>query len=169
MAMTLYANGLITTTGTVVAQSGHVIGVTSFSNNTPTALSGSSNYTLWSAGNVTKKISNSKLIIMGTLPFRDGQSYFMGEWWQIGSSGKRYDGITQHGYASDAGDASVQFGWQIVGEYDSTETGNLAVSVGWTPRNGGSDNPGTTWNPGPNQDGRAQQKSSTLTIIEVAK
>ena len=45
--------------------------------------------------------------------FRNGSSYFMGAYWKIGNSGNRYDGIVQHGYASDAGDASVQFGWQI--------------------------------------------------------
>ena len=64
--------------------------------------------------------------------FRDGTSYFMGEYWKTGNSGNRYDGIVQHGYASDAGDSSVQFGWTINGEYDTTETGSLAVSVGWS-------------------------------------
>lgn len=165
---TLKTNGIQSTTGkTLLDSSGSVISVTTFTNNTRTVLSGSTNRTLWSVGNVTKKIANSKLIIMANLPMRGGQSYFQGEWWQIGSSGRRYDGITQMGYASDAGDRSVQFGWYILAEYASTEVGSLAVSIGHQSANGGSDYPCQQWNPNSTDDARTQQKVSTCVIFEV--
>ena len=161
---------LVGTDAASITAPGHVINVTHFKNSTKTSLSGGANVALWSGINVTKLISNSKLIITGLLVFRDGSSYFMGEYWKIGASGNRYDGIIQHGYASDAGDASVQFGWQINAEYDSTETGSLAVEIGWSPANGGSgEAPAATWNPNSSNDSRAHQKASTLTIFEVAK
>ena len=151
------------------APAGQIINCTHFKNSTKTSLSSATSVALWSGINVTKLIDQSKLIITGLLVFRDGNSYFMGEYWKIGASGNRYDGIVQHGYASDAGDAAVQFGWQINAEYDSTETGSLAVEIGWGSANGGSDHPATTWNPNSSNDSRAYQKASTLTIFEVAK
>jgi hypothetical protein len=151
------------------APAGQIINCTHFKNSTKTSLSNVSSLALWSGINVTKLIAQSKLIITGLLVFEDGNSYFTGEYWKIGSSGNRYDGIVQHGYASDAGDANVQFGWQINAEYDATETGSLAVEIGWQTANGGNDTPGITWNPNTTNDPRAQQKASTLTIFEVAK
>ena len=148
----------------------HVINVTHLKNSTNTSLSGAAAAVLWSGDNVTKLISNSKLIITGLMVFRDGSSYFTGAYWKIGSSGNRYDGIVQHGYASDAGDASVQFGWQINAEYDSTQTGSLAVEIGWSTQNSQAGNlPAATWNPNASDDARSHQKASTLTIFEVAK
>ena len=93
----------------------------------------------------------------------------MGEYWKIGSSGKRYDGIVQNGYGSDGEAGEVQFGWMINAEYDSTETGSLAVEIGWGSADGGSDRPAETWNQNSTDDSRAHQKASTLTIFEVAK
>tara|TARA_R100000455_G_C6184699_1_gene61174 strand:+ start:60 stop:575 length:516 start_codon:yes stop_codon:yes gene_type:complete len=157
------------TSGTITVPN-HVINVTHLKNDTRTALSGAASSALWSGDNVTKLISSSKLIITGLMVFRDGASYFMGAYWKIGSSGNRYDGVVQHGYAADAGDASVQFGWQINAEYDATETGTLAVEIGWnTANSAGSNNPGATWNPNSSDDARSHQKASTLTIFEVAK
>jgi hypothetical protein len=166
---TVKCNTITSTTGkTLLDSSGSVIAVTTFTNNTRTALSGSTDRTLWSVGNVTKKIANSKLIIMANLPMRGGNSYFMGEWWQIGASGKRYDGITQMGYASDAGDRSAQFGWYVLAEYSSSEVGSLAVTIGHTSANGGSDLPASQWNPSSADDPRIQgTKTSTCVIFEV--
>ena len=125
---------------------------------------------MWTGINVTKKIANSKLIITGQLAFRDSNSYFTGEYWKIGNSGNRYDGIIEHGYASDAGDVHVQFGWTINGEYDTTETGSLAVEIGWSHNNASAGSPATQWNPSSTDDARIRSgKGSTLTIFEVAK
>ena len=156
------------TTGTITVPN-HVINVTHLKNSTRTSLSGANSAALWSGDNVTKLISNSKLIITGLMVFRDGSSYFMGAYWKIGSSGNRYDGIVQHGYASDAGDTGVQFGWQINAEYDATETGTLAVEIGWNIASSANGQPAATWNPNATDDARAHQKASTLTIFEVAK
>ena len=153
-----------------ITPTGQVINATHFTNNTRTTLSAGANVVLWSGINVTKLISNSKLIITGLMIFRDGNSYFAGEYWKIGTSGNRYDGIVQHGYASDLGGGGVQFGWQINAEYDSTETGSLAVEIGWSTASGSTgDKPAVTWNPNSTDDSRAHQKVSTLTIFEVAK
>ena len=153
-----------------ITPTGQVINATHFTNSTKTSLSGGANVVLWSGINVTKLISNSKLIITGLMIFRDGTSYFMGEYWKIGASGNRYDGIVQHGYASNAGDTGVQFGWQINAEYDSTETGSLAVEIGWSTADAaGGNTPAVTWNPNSSNDSRAHQKASSLTIFEVAK
>ena len=148
---------------------GGIIKVSHFTNNTRTALSTGTSVALWSGINVTKSIAQSKLIIIGLLCFTDGNSYHMGEYWKIGSSGKRYDGIVQNGYGSDGEAGEVQFGWMINAEYDSTETGSLAVEIGWGSADGGSDKPAETWNQNSTDDSRAHQKASTLTIFEVAK
>jgi hypothetical protein len=153
----------INTTGTVLK-------VSHFTNNTNTSLSAVNPYSLWSGINVIKSVSNSKLIITGQLCFRGGSSYFMGEYWRIGNSGYRYDGIIQHGYASDADDRSVQFGWTINAEFDTTQTGSLAVDIGWNSANGNSQRPGFQWNPNNGDDNRIQSgKGSSLTIFEVSK
>jgi len=157
-----------TTSGTITVPN-HVVNVTLLKNDTRTALSNATSAVLWSGDSVTKLISNSKLIITGVMAFKDGTSYAMGEYWKIGNSGNRYDGIVQHGYASDAGDTGVQFGWQINAEYDTTETGSLAVEIGWGSANGSSDSPAVIWNPNSSDDARSHQKASTLTIFEVAK
>lgn len=165
---TLKTNAIQSTTGkTLLDSSGGVIAVTSYRNGTRTVLSNTTDRVLWSVGTVNKKSSSSKLILVGNLPMRDGNSYFMSEWWRVGTSGKRYDGVTQMGYASDAGDASVQFGWTIFAEYNSSEVGNLQVDIGHTSRNGSSDTPCIQWNPNFNDDARSQQKESTLIIFEV--
>ena len=156
------AGGLgINTTGTVLK-------VSHFTNNTRTGLGLAQQYSLWSGINVVKSVSNSKLIITGQLCFRDGSSYFMGEYWRIGNSGYRYDGIIQHGYGSDAGDTSVQYGWTINAQYDTTEMGSLTMDIGWNSANG-SQRPGETWNPSASDDNRIQSgKGSSLTIFEIA-
>jgi len=165
---TLRTNLIQTTAGkTLLDSSGSIIAVTTFRNSTRTVLSNVSDRVLWTCGLVNKKSSQSKLFITGQLPFRDGNSYFQGEWWRIGSSGKRYDGITLKGYNSNAGDASVQFGMFIHAEYVSSETGNLLVDIGWTTANGSADAPGIQWNPSSTDDARSQQKVSTLTLMEV--
>jgi hypothetical protein len=167
--MTILRTNLIQTTSgkTLLDSSGSIIAVTTFTNDTRTVLSASTDYTLWSPGLVIKKSSNSKLIIVGNLPFRGGYSYFQGEWWRIGSSGKRYDGITLKAYNSNAGDRSVQFGMFIHAEYVTSEVGQLAISIGWTSANGNSDYPAAQWNPSSVDDPRSRQKVSTLTLIEV--
>ena len=76
------------TTGTITVPN-HVINVTHLKNSTRTSLSGANSAVLWSGDNVTKLISNSKLIITGLMVFRDGSSYFMGAYWKIGNSGNR--------------------------------------------------------------------------------
>lgn len=164
----LRANAIQDVSGkTLLDSSGGIISVTSYRNGTRTVLSNVADRVLWAVGTVNKKSASSKLILVGNLPMRDGNSYFSGEWWRVGNSGKRYDGITQMGYASDAGDVSVQFGWTIFAEYISSEVGNLQVDIGHTSRNGGADTPCIQWNPNFNDDVRAQQKESTLVIFEV--
>jgi hypothetical protein len=164
----LRTNSIQTTAGkTLLDSSGGILSVTTFTNNTRTVLSDVSDRVLWTCGSVNKKSSQSKLFITGQLPFRDGNSYFMGEWWRIGASGKRYDGITLKAYNSNAGDASVQFGMFIHAEYVSSETGNLLVEIGWTAANGSANAPGIQWNPSSADDARSQQKVSTLTLMEI--
>jgi hypothetical protein len=149
--------------------SGEVIAVTFFSNTTRTALSSSTSTTLWTAGNVTKQIANSSLHIQGQLIFNNGNSYNMGYWWQIGSSGLRRDSIFQRHWASDTNhDAGTKLGWHINGVYSTTATGALAVSVGWASVNGGSDQPGNAWNPNSSDIAASQQTGSSLIIYEVA-
>ena len=63
----------------------------------------------------------------------------------------------------------MQFGWQINAEYDATETGTLAVEIGWNIANSANGQPAGTWNPNASDDARSHQKASTLTIFEVAK
>lgn len=163
-------NSIVTTEDKpLLENSGSVIAVTSYKNGVRTVLGDSADAILWSVGTFNKKISNSKLILMGNLPFRGGRGYFTGEWWRVGASGKRYDGIVQQGYNSDTNDRSVQFGWSIVAEYDSSEIGLLQVDIGWTTRNGLSQRPADTWNPSFTDDVRSQQKESTLIIFEVVK
>ena len=148
---------------------GEVINVTFISNNTRTALSGSTSTTLWTAGNINKKIVNSTLHIQGQLVFNNGSSYNMGYWWQIGSSGLRRDSIFQKHWASDTRHlATAKLGWFINGTYTTPATGNLAVSVGWASISGSSDYPGTAWNPSATDGGAYQQTSSSLIIYEVA-
>ncbi len=161
---------IIAPAGGLVAP-GQVIQVQHYKNNTATTLSGMQTYSLWSGMTFNKKMSNSKLLLLGQLVFRDGQSYFMGEYWRVGGSGYRYDGVIQHGYASDAGDTSVQFGWTINAEYITSEVGNLAVDIGWNANAAGGNMPAMTWNPGTGQDSRISggAKYSTLTIMEIAQ
>ena len=163
------SNTINVASGHILHAPGHVIKMSHFTNNTRTALSNGTSVVLWSGINVTKSVAQSKLIIMGLLVFNDGNSYHLGEYWKIGASGKRYDGIVQHGYGSDNAAGNVQFGWQINAEYDSTETGSLAIEIGWGSANGGNDKPAEIWNPNSTDDARSHQKSSTLTIFEVAK
>lgn len=163
---------LISSGSQSVTTVGNIVGVTTFSNSTRTSLSATSSTTLWSAGNVTKKYSNSRLIITGQLVFGNGESYNMGYWWQIGASGLRRDGIFQHHYASDqetTQSTAIKLGWFINGEFDTSATGNLAVSIGWAAIDGGANLPGTVWNPNASDDSRSQQHSSNLTIFEVLK
>jgi len=158
------------TSATPVYAPGRIIGVTHFQNSTRTALSASTSYTLWSAGNVYKKISTSKLIITGQLVFSNGSSYNMGYWWQIGSSGQRYDGIMQVNHNSDTNKSvSIKLGWYINQEYSTTATGNLAVSIGWQAVDGSSNTPGSVWNPNASDDPRSQQHTSDIKIFEVTQ
>jgi hypothetical protein len=53
------------------------------------------------------------------------------------------------------------------GIYTTADTGLQNISIGWNSFNGGSDSPGTVWNPNVSDDGRSQQHSSDLTIMEV--
>lgn len=145
------------------------IQVQHYQNSTRTALSNATSYTLWSGITFTKLQSNSYLIITGQLVFSNASSYNMGYWWQIGNSGKRYDSIFQCHYSSDTTrSAAIKVGWFINGTYVATETGPLAISIGWNSINGGSDQPGYIWNPNVSDDGRSQQHSSDLTIMEIA-
>lgn len=153
--------------GTILTADHFQVGTRDSSN----AASGTTSKTLWSAGNFNKKISNSKLIIIGQIVFAGGFSYNMGYWWQIGSSGLRRDGIFQVHYNSDQGsNSSTKHAWVIQAEYDTTATGNQAVSVGWASVNGGSDSPyRSAWNPNSSDDASSGQITSDLIILEVAK
>jgi len=165
------ANGATPTAADLgINTTGSVLKASHFTNNTNTSLSSINPYSLWSGINVIKSVSNSKLIITGQLCFRGGASYFMGEYWRIGNSGYRYDGIIQHGYASDADDRAVQFGWTINAEFDTTQTGSLAVDIGWNSANNAAQRPAQQWNPNNGNDSRIQSgKGSSLTIFEIAK
>jgi len=183
MAITINNNTISSNNGTITIPSGKklyspgtnklyttgkIINVTQFTNSSRSALSASTSTTLWSAGNVVKKTSSSKLIIVGQLCFGDGESYNMGYWWQIGSSGLRRDGIFQDHYPSDSySTATIKLGWYINGEYSTSATGNLAVSLGWAAIDGSSNTPGLVWNPNTSDDGRSQQHTSDLKIYEV--
>ena len=145
------------------------IQVQHYQNSTRTSLSAVASYTLWSGITFTKLQANSYLIVTGQLVFSNAYSYNMGYWWQIGNSGKRYDSIFQCHYPSDTTrSAAIKIGWFINGIYTTTDTGNQSISIGWNSINGGSDNPGTVWNPNVSDDARSQQHSSDLTIMEIA-
>jgi hypothetical protein len=183
MAITINNNTISSSNGTITIPSGkklyapgtnkifvpgRIVNVTHFSNNTRTSLSSSSSTTLWSAGNVFKKVSGSKLVMVGQLCFGDGKSYNMGYWWQIGSSGLRRDSIFMDHYPSDQrASVNLKLGWFINGEYSTSATGNLAVSIGWASIDGNPNWPGSVWNPNTSDDGRAQQHTSDLKIYEV--
>jgi len=152
------------------ACTGRIINTTRFQNNTRTTLSSSTNYTLWSPGNVTKVQSNSTLIIMGQMCFTGtgkAPNFEVGAWWQIGSSGKRYDGLLHNGVNDSTVDTQVHAGWHILGQYTTTATGALAVSIGWTPADGSSVRPHDVWNPNVSDDGRSQQHTSEIVILEI--
>lgn len=139
-----------------------------YENSTRTALSDTTSATLWSGINFTKKVANSYLHIFGQLVFSNAYSYNMGYWWQIGSSGLKRNGIFQCHYPSDASRAaSIKIGWFINAKYESSETGILAVSIGWASINSGADRPGAIWNPNASDDARSQQHTSNLTIMEI--
>ena len=167
-----YANSIIipatyTLSGTTTAP-GRVVNITRWQNSTRTALSASTSTTLWSPGNVNKLIANSKLIIMGQMPFGATADGEVGAWWQIGSSGVRRDGIVHTGAAYGTNGNALKYAWHIKCTYTTSSTGNLAVSLGWTTANSTSKKPGEVWNPNASDDARSQQHTSDLMIIEVA-
>ena len=158
-----------TAAGSFVA-TGRIVNSTRFTNNTRVALSTSSNYTMWSAGNVTKLQANTTLIILGQMCFTGGSDagyYECGAWWQIGSSGKRYDGLIHTAAADSAVDTQVHVGWHIMGQYTTTATGALAVSIGWTTADSSVVRPHEVWNPNATDDARSQQHTSEILILEV--
>jgi hypothetical protein len=162
----LLANSSVTIPA--IGISGSIIGYQHYQNNTRTALSAATSATLWSGISYTKKIAGSKLVIAGQLVFSNAYSYNLGYWWRIGNSGNRMDSIFQCHYPSDASRAtSIKIGWFINAEYTTSDTGSLAIAIGWASVNGGSDNPATVWNPNASDDARSQQHSSDLTIWEV--
>jgi len=145
---------------------GEVIDVTHVQYSTRLALSNSTSVTIWT-GSMTKRIANSTLHIVGQLPHSYGNSYNMGYWWQIGSSGLRRDGIFQKHWHSDSGHSnSVKLLWSINSSFATTATGSLSVSVGWASLNNGADSPGNT-NPNSSDDAAGGQTSSDLLIFEV--
>ena len=167
-----YTNSIIipaayTLSGTTTAP-GRIVNITRWQNNTRTALSSSTSTTLWSPGNVNKLIANSKLIIMGQMPFKQTADGEVGAWWQIGSSGIRRDGIVHTGSGFGTNDVGMKYAWHIKCAYTTSSTGNLAVTIGWTTANSTSKKPGEVWNPNATDDGRSQQHTSDLMIIEVA-
>jgi hypothetical protein len=167
-----YSNSIIipaayTLSGTTTAP-GRIVNITRWQNSTRTALSTATSTTLWSPGNVNKLIANSKLIIMGQMPFGRTADGEVGAWWQIGSSGIRRDGIVHTGAAFGTNDVAMKYAWHIKCSYTTSSTGNLAVSLGWTTANSSSRKPGEVWNPNSTEDGRSQQHTSDLMIIEVA-
>lgn len=149
-------------------QSGQIITMQHFQSTSRTSLSGTSSITLWNAGTFNKKITNSTLYIFGQLPFAAGNSYNMGYWWQIGSSGLRRDSIFQKHWNSDQIDSSAwKVLWTINGQYSTTDTGGMPVSIGHASINGGADRPGDTWNPNSSDDAAGGQTSSDLIVMEV--
>ena len=146
--------------------SGEVIDVSHVQSTTRVALNNTASITLFS-GTITKRLAASTLHIVGQIPHSYGNSYNMGYWWQIGSSGLRRDGIFQKHWHSDAGHSnSVKLLWSINSSYSTTSTGSLSVSVGYGSVNGGSDSPGNT-NPNSSDDAAGGQTSSDLLIFEV--
>jgi hypothetical protein len=146
--------------------SGEIIDVTHVQSTTRVALNNTSSLTLFT-GTVTKRIAASTLHIVGQLPHSYGNSYNMGYWWQIGSSGLRRDGIFQKHWSSDDGHStSMKLLWTINSNYSTSSTGSLSVSVGYASLNGGGDSPGNT-NPNASDDAGGGQTSSDLLIFEV--
>jgi len=168
-----YSNSIIipgayTVSGGAITAPGRIVNITRWQNSTRTAISAATSYTIWSPGNVNKLIANSKLIIMGQMPFKQAVDGEVGAWWQIGSSGIRRDGIVHTGSAYGTNDVGMKYAWHIKCSYTTSATGNLAVSIGWTTANSSSKSPGNIWNPNASDDGRSQQHTSDLMIIEVA-
>ena len=150
--------------------SGGIIQFQHYQNSTRTALSDNVSYVLWTVGNFTKASSNSLLHITGQLVFAGGSAYNQGPYWKIGASGERYDGIIHVHYSSDQVRANtIKIGWHINAYYDATETGALAVTIGWNTANGTANHPGDVWNPNATDDARSRQFSSDITIFELGK
>jgi hypothetical protein len=149
---------------------GGVIQFQHYTNSTRTSLSNAANFVLWSVGNFVKASSNSVLHITGQLVFSGAESYNVGPYWKIGSSGNRYDGIIHTHYNSDAGRSSaIKVSWHIDAYYDTSATGSQAIEIGWSTASGGSDSPGQIWNPNTSDDARSRQFSSDVTIFEIGK
>ena len=146
--------------------SGEIIDVSHVQSTTRVAQSNVVSVTLFS-GTITKRIAASTLHIVGQIPHNSGNSYNMGYWWQIGSSGIRRDGIFQKHWHSDAGhSASMKLLWSINSNYSTTSTGSLSVSVGFASVGGDANSPGNT-NPNSSDDAAGGQTSSDLLIFEV--
>jgi len=151
---------------------GHVIGVTHFQNSTRTGLPSSATvpYTLWSLGTVTKKKSNSYLVIEAQLPFLDGNSYDFGPFCNVNGT-YHYDGVVFAHYNSDplgTGSDTIKTAliWKL--KHSGEPAGNVSIAFGWWPANGStSERPGVIWNPNASDNGRARQWTSDCIVWEI--
>tara|TARA_Y100000592_G_scaffold55179_1_gene86854 strand:+ start:1923 stop:2444 length:522 start_codon:yes stop_codon:yes gene_type:complete len=159
------------------SSSDKLVKVTTFRNNTRTALNDSSSRVIWSANFTKEYDANTSWILMeGMLPGANNYSdqcgvYAMLDGANTNNDSPRYHGIHYSGANADHGWARfIMYVHRIIDNSDSTQelsAGSRTWSVGWHTRNGASgDKPFEVWNPNSSDDSRNQQYGSLMSIYE---
>ena len=159
------------------SSSDKLVKVTTFRNNTRTALNDSSSRVIWSANFTKEYDANTSWILMeGMLPGANNYSdqcgvYAMLDGANTNNDSPRYHGIHYSGANADHGWARfIMYVHRIIDNSDSTQelsAGSRTWTVGWHTRNGASgDKPFEIWNPNSSDDCRNQQYGSLMSIYE---
>lgn len=154
-----------------------LVKVTTFRNNTRTGLSNSSSSVIWSAQFVKEYDANTSWILMeGMLPGANNYSDQCGVYAMLDGANTavdtpRHHGIHYSGANADQGWARfIMYVHRIIDNSDSAQelgAGTRTWSVGWSTRDGGSNNrPFEVWNPNATDDSRNQQYGSLMSIYE---
>ena len=147
---------------------GKVVKVTQVENSTRYSLSDSSSHTLMS-WSFTKEEAASSIYITGGNTIRGNYSDSYGPFCSVDGAGKGTDGTAFKGVSYSKPRTTTTCGViQYCQKWDGISAGTHTVSLGWVVRNGQNSNrPGNIWNHNSSDDARAQQLSTTLTIMEV--
>ena len=159
------------------SSSDKLVKVTTFRNNTRTALNDASSRVIWS-GNFTKEYdANTSWILMeGMLPGANNYSDQCGVYAMLDGANTnldtpRHHGIHYSGANADTGWARfIMYVHRIIDNADSAQelgAGSRTWTVGWRTRSGSSgDKPFEVWNPNSSDDSRNQQYGSLMSIYE---
>ena len=159
------------------SSSDKLVKVTTFRNNTRTALNDSNDRVIWS-GSFTKEYdANTSWILMeGMLPGANNYSDQCGVYAMLDGANTnldtpRHHGIHYSGANADTGWARfIMYVHRIIDNADSAQelgAGSRTWTVGWRTRSGSSgDKPFEIWNPNSSDDSRNQQYGSLMSIYE---